>query len=237
MKYQPDSDLKTIAVLSPEKNGIDGMVITIKQSSNNSIRIWTSKSDDIYQINTYELPRPIFEVDRNTAPSWLTTMMDLKINAWVVTNFKLLDELELNGWNGSSDIVTKFKNIKDPPDYSMIDDIYFHDVMVYGPKTHGIPDMQIGFGKMSNEPTLKLCVSTIKGKWCPYDDPMMLAYPDFKIDRSKATEWMTDDILDKLDSWIRLNYPLLEKYQLDQDTYDYDLLDIDNALVSLEHAS
>lgn len=226
-----DIDLKTIAVLSPEQNGIDGLVITVKQGPNRNIRIWTSKADDISQINTYELPRPLFEVDRDTAPSWLTTMMGLKINVWNVKNSKLLDELELYGC--SSDIITKFNNIKDPPDYSVIDDIYFHDVMVYGPETHGIADMQIGFGKMSNEDTLKLCVSTIKGKWCPYDNPLMLAYPDFKIDRTKATEWMTDEILNRLEAWVTLNYPILEKYQLDQDIYDYDLLDIDNALISL----
>ena len=172
-------------------------------------------------VNLFELVPPTYTLPHENAPEWVTESMCEQINKWITLNSQSIEELRTHPVfhfvvqhhhfvNTNGEYIDKMKLLKESSDA-----VCFYDIAEFRPVEHNIADeLHLAVGMMSDNFVKKVFVSNVRGKLELWDvEPLMMTYPDYRIDRSKAAIWITDTMLDRLEQWIKMNYPTLELYE------------------------
>lgn len=86
-------------------------------------------------------------------------------------------------------------------------------------RQHGIPDVVIWVGETNKRHGLRVKVSNAKNKFDPNDN-FVIQMPSLDYDHTQVAKWITNDTMEKILTWIKLNQKLLYDYEtgLIQDT-------------------
>lgn len=79
-------------------------------------------------------------------------------------------------------------------------------------RQHGIPDIVIWVGETNKRHGLRVKVSNAKNKFDP-DDNFVIQMPSLDYDHNQVAKWITNDKMEKILTWIKLNQKLLHDYE------------------------
>ena len=80
------------------------------------------------------------------------------------------------------------------------------------PRYHGIDNVVIWVGIKPGQHGLRVKVSNRKNRF-DHNDDFVIRMPSLDYDPKRVAKWITTRHLEKIMAWIKLNYPLLAKYE------------------------
>lgn len=102
------------------------------------------------------------------------------------------------------------------------DDV-LHEMANLGKSDHGIDDVVIWVGKSNKQHGLRVKISNLKNKWSN-EDNFVIQMPSIDYDHTQVANWITPNIMKKIQQWIVLNQPVLYDFETDKIMYTRDFL-------------
>ena len=95
---------------------------------------------------------------------------------------------------------------------SINDELY--EMARVGPQHHGIPDVVIYVGETNKRHGLRVKVSKFKNKWVKGDENNFnIQMPSLDYDPLDVPRWISNDIMNQILGWIKLNQQTLADFE------------------------
>jgi hypothetical protein len=102
------------------------------------------------------------------------------------------------------------------------DDV-LHEMSNLGKLDHGIDDVVIWVGKSNKQHGLRVKISNLKNRWSN-EDNFVIRMPSLDYDPRQVANWITPDVMKKIQQWIILNQQILYDFETDKIMYTRDFL-------------